>query len=115
MRDKARAYEEAMRETAPAVSFEGKTDAEAYLALTLMILPSVACTQFDLRVWWAQEADHRRQYGLSEAQEAELIEACKAVMDGLPEGGSSPKPQSETDRKIVFGRRTSGKKKRYGG
>ena len=56
--------------------------AHVYFNLALDVIP-LALSASDLRAWWAAEQGHRDEYGLSQRQVDDLIEACKEHLDSL--------------------------------
>ena len=58
--------------------------AAAYVVLALKVIP-LAKSADDLRIWWNEEQQRRREYGLSETQTQTLIEACRKHVDSLGE------------------------------
>jgi hypothetical protein len=61
-----------------------RRQADAYYDLALEVIP-LAESATDLRDWWASEQGHRDEYGLSQEQVDDLVEACKEHVDSLGE------------------------------
>ncbi|SHH03475.1 hypothetical protein [Bradyrhizobium erythrophlei] len=58
--------------------------ARVYVNLALEVIP-LAKSAEDLRAWWDGERKRRDEYGLSESQIQQLIEACKEHLRSLGE------------------------------
>ena len=58
--------------------------AAAYVVLALKVI-LLAKSADNLRIWWNEEQQRRREYGLSETQTQTLIEACRKHVDSLGE------------------------------
>jgi len=80
---------------------EFETQAEAYVALALWGI-KISRSANGLRSWWADEAAHREEYGLSKEQNDILIEACrehiKTLEANVEEMPEPPQPVKRKER-----------------
>jgi hypothetical protein len=58
--------------------------ARAYTKLALEVIP-LAQSADDLRSWWEGERNRRDEYGLTDSQTDQLVEACKEHVRSLGE------------------------------
>lgn len=57
-------------------------EAETYQVMALKVI-EIARSPDELREWWKDEAQHRKDYGLSEEQVATLVQACKVKTEAM--------------------------------
>jgi hypothetical protein len=72
-----------------------RSDAEIYMDLARAVIaseftPATGLTRWDVRTWWRDEGERRAEYRVSRAQEAELMELCRAACEPLAEGARNP-------------------------
>ena len=78
---------------------EFRTRAEAYVALALWGI-KISRSANGLRSWWADEAAHREEYGLSQEQTDLLIETGREHIKTLEENAEEmPEPPQPVKRK----------------
>jgi hypothetical protein len=73
--------------------------AAAYVSIAKQVIP-LAQYADDLRDWWIGETAYREDYGLTDEQNAEIVQACKdhlAVIGETPR--PKPKPASPSKRR----------------
>lgn len=85
------------------------TEAEAYVILVKAALPHAAINQGELRKWWAEAANSRRELGLTQAQVIELQDFCRALVWQLPEGEAPAPEREDRSRRRPQNRRRGGR------
>jgi hypothetical protein len=69
--------------------YAGWSDAEIYIDLCNAIIDTIFVPEHSsrqgMREWWMAEAEHRREYRVTKAQAATMLERCRVVAMTLPE------------------------------